>query len=191
MADDRRIKTTSSSKKVVDPPTFSTDGKVTTARVQQKKPTQDKDKDKKVAQKQPDAEDPFEGTSATGYSAEIRAIVMSRNALSRLEHFLNLTLRYQRPAGPSDLVAGADRHPDTCMPTHMISNSESDKDQMEFAVDEDQVNLLFGEDEKEVEDDWLEQIAQNYEEEETGPDIGAALATVVEKILKTTIRREN
>ena len=74
----------------------------------------------------------------------------------------------------------------------MISDSESDKDNMEFAVDEDQVNLLFGEVEKEVEDDWLqlEQFAQNYEDEETGPDIGATLATVVEKILKTRLSEE-
>ena len=36
MADNRRNQKTTSSKKIVDPPTASTDGKVTPARVQQK-----------------------------------------------------------------------------------------------------------------------------------------------------------
>ena len=52
------------------------------------------------------------------------------------------------------------------------------------------MDLLFGKDEKEVEEDWLEQMVQNYEDEETGPNVGATLVTVVEKILKTRLSEE-
>ena len=61
---------------------------------------------------------------------------------------------------------------------------------MDFAVDKEQINLLFGEDEKEVEEDCLEQMAQNYEDEETRPNVSVTSAAVVEKILKTRLSEE-
>ena len=72
----------------------------------------------------------------------------------------------------------------------MISDSDFGNDQMEFAVDEDQVNL-FGEEKKLKGTGW-DRLPRNYDEdEETGPNVGATLITVVEKIIKTTLSEKN
>ena len=70
---------------------------------------------------------------------------------------------------------------------HVISTSE---DEMEFAVDEEAIDVLFDDEDnenegkKELDEDWLEKFGEDYEEEGEGQNIGSILAKLIEKILK-------
>ena len=75
----------------------------------------------------------------------------------------------------------------------VVSTSE---DEMEFAVDEEAIEVRFDDEDnenegkKELDEDWLETFSEDYEEEGEGQNIWSILAKLIKKNLKTRLSEE-